>query len=158
MTSSDMFPGHGPALTMSSMATPSVLFLCVHNSFRSQMGAGFMRHLGGDGVTVFSGGSEPGDAVSPAAIEVMAELGIDIDGYQPKLWDDAEVRQADVVVSMGCGDVCPVYPGKRYVDWELEDTSGDSLDEVRRVRDEIRTRVAALLGELGVDPVASVDG
>lgn len=137
---------------MSAMV--SVLFLCVHNAFRSQMGAGFMRDLGGDAVTVFSGGSEPGDAVSPAAIEAMAEVGIDIEGYVPKLWEDAEVRQADVVVSMGCGDVCPVYPSKQYVDWELEDTSGDSMDEVRRVRDEIRGRVVGLLEELGV----AVDG
>ncbi len=146
MTSSNMLPASGHTM----LAVVSVLFLCVHNAFRSQIGAGFMRHLGGDSVTVFSGGSEPGDAISPAAIAAMAEVGIDIEGYVPKLWEDAEVRQADVVVSMGCGDVCPVYPSKRYVDWELEDTSGDSMDEVRRVRDEIRSRVVALMDELDI--------
>jgi arsenate reductase len=134
---------------------PSVLFLCVHNSFRSQMGAAFLRHLGGDGVTVFSGGSEPGDAVSPAAIEAMAELGIDLSGETPQVWDDAEVRRADAVVRMGCGDVCPVYPGKRYLDWELDDTSGGSIEEVRRVRDEIRRRVEELMRELGIEVVGA---
>lgn len=134
---------------------PSVLFLCVHNAFRSQMGAAFLRHLGGDGVTVFSGGSEPGDAVSPAAIQAMAEVGIDLSGETPKRWEDAEVRQAHAVVRMGCGDVCPVYPGKRYVDWELDDTANDSIEEVRRVRDEIRQLVEGLMAELGVAAVGA---
>jgi protein-tyrosine-phosphatase len=134
---------------------PAVLFLCVHNAFRSQMGAAFLRHLGGDGVTVFSGGSEPGDSVSPAAIEAMAEVGIDLSGQTPRLWEDTDVRQADAVVRMGCGDVCPVYPGKRYLDWELDDTSGDSIEEVRRVRDDIRRRVEVLMAELGIEAVAS---
>lgn len=134
---------------MSSMK-PNVLFLCVHNSFRSQMGAGFLRHLGGDGVTVLSGGSDPGQAVSPAAIAAMAEVGIDLSGETPQLWDDAAVRQADAVVRMGCGDICPVYPGKRYLDWELDDTSGDAMEEVRRVRDQIRELVEGLMAELGI--------
>lgn len=129
---------------------PSVLFLCVHNAGRSQMAAGWMRHLGGDAVTVFSAGSAPADAVNPAAVAAMAEVGIDIAGAQPRRWTDESVRAADVVVSMGCGDECPVYPGTRYVDWQLEDPAGRALAEVRPIRDEIGRRVRGLLAELGV--------
>ncbi len=135
-----------------SQGRPSVLFLCVHNAGRSQMAAGWLRHLAGDRVEVYSGGSAPGDSVNPAAVEVMAEAGIDISGAQPQKWSDSEVRAADVIVSMGCGDACPVYPGKRYVDWELTDPAGQPVEVVRGVRDEIRDRVVALMGELGVEP------
>ncbi len=129
---------------------PAVLFLCVHNAGRSQMAAGWLRHLAGDRVEVYSGGSAPGDAVNPAAVEVMAEVEIDISGAQPQKWSDSEVRAADVIVSMGCGDACPVYPGKRYVEWELTDPAGQPVEVVREVRDEIRDRVVALMGELGI--------
>lgn len=129
---------------------PAVLFLCVHNAGRSQMAAGWMRHLGGGAVDVFSGGSEPADRVNPAAVAAMQEVGIDIGGLQPQRWTDDEVRSADVVVTMGCGDTCPVFPGTRYVDWALDDPAGKPVEEVRPVRDEIERRVRALLGELGV--------
>ena len=127
---------------------PSVLFLCVHNAGRSQMAAGWMRHLAGDRVDVFSGGSEPASAVNQAAVAAMAEQGIDISAELPQPWADEIVRAADVIVTMGCGDACPVYPGKRYVDWELDDPAGRPVDEVRAIRDEIERRVRALLGEL----------
>jgi arsenate reductase len=130
---------------------PTVLFLCVHNAGRSQMAAGWLRHLAGDRVEVFSGGSEPGNQVNPAAVEAMAEVGIDIAGEQPRKWTDEQARAADVVVTMGCGDVCPVYPGKRYEDWELTDPAGKSVDFVRTVRDEIRERVENLVDSLPVD-------
>ncbi len=113
------------------------------------MAAGLMRHLAGTQVDVFSGGSEPAGSLNPAVIAAMAEVGIDISSETPHLWVDAEVRAADVVVTMGCGDVCPFYPGKRYLDWELEDPSGRTLDQVRAIRDEIERRVRALLDELG---------
>jgi arsenate reductase len=129
---------------------PAVLFLCVHNAGRSQMAAGWLRHLAGDTVDVFSGGSNPGEQVNPAAVEAMAEVGIDIAGAQPQPWTDEEVRAADVIVSMGCGDACPVYPGKRYEDWELRDPAGQPVEVVREVRDDIRARVEALLASLGV--------
>jgi protein-tyrosine-phosphatase len=132
---------------------PSVLFLCVHNAGRSQMAAGFMRHLGGADVDVFSGGSEPATHLNEAAVAVMAEKGIDISRELPQPWADEIVRAADVVVTMGCGDACPVYPGKRYVDWELDDPAGRPVVEVRPIRDEIERRVRVLLGELGVEPV-----
>jgi arsenate reductase (thioredoxin) len=128
---------------------PAVLFLCVHNAGRSQMAAGWLRHLAGDTVDVFSGGSNPGEQVNPAAVEAMAEVGIDIAGAQPQPWTDEEVRAADVIVSMGCGDACPVYPGKRYEDWELRDPAGQPVEVVREVRDDIRARVEALLASLG---------
>jgi len=131
----------------------SVLFLCVHNAGRSQMAAGWMRHLAGDRVEVFGGGSEPGEQVNPAAVEVMAERGIDISGSLPQPWSDDVVRAMDVVVTMGCGDECPYYPGTRYVDWELDDPAGKSADAVRPVRDEIERRVRRLLTEFGVEPV-----
>ena len=130
--------------------TPAVLFLCVHNAGRSQMAAGWLRHLAGDRVEVFSGGSAPGDAVNPRAVEAMAEVGIDIAGEQPKPWTDDVVRAVDVIVSMGCGDACPVLPGKRYEDWELTDPAGQPIEVVRRVRDQIRERVEALIAGLDV--------
>jgi len=133
-----------------SPTVPSILFLCVHNAGRSQMAAGFARHLGGERVAVYSGGSEPADQVNPAAVAAMGEVGIDIRDHRPHRWTDGEVRDADVVVTMGCGDTCPVYPGKRYVDWELDDPAGKPVDAVRPVRNEIERRVRALLAELGV--------
>ena len=134
---------------------PSVLFLCVHNAGRSQMAAGFMRHLGGDGVDVYSGGSEPATHLNAAAVAAMAEKDIDISRELPQPWTDEIVRAADVVVTMGCGDACPFYPGKRYVDWELEDPAGRTVEEVRPIRDEIERRVRQLLVELGVEPQPS---
>jgi protein-tyrosine-phosphatase len=131
---------------------PSVLFLCVHNAGRSQMAAGWMRHLAGDRIDVFSGGSEPAEGLNKAAVEAMAEKGIDIGDVLPQPWADEIVRAADVIVTMGCGDSCPVYPGKRYLDWELEDPSGKTLEEVRPIRDEIERRVRTLMSELGVEP------
>jgi protein-tyrosine-phosphatase len=127
---------------------PEVLFVCVHNAGRSQMAAGLMRHEAGDRVRVRSAGSEPADAVNPVAVEAMAELGIDIAGDAPRRLEDEGVREADVVITMGCGDACPVYPGKRYEDWELEDPAGKDLDTVRAIRDEIAARVRALVAEI----------
>lgn len=138
---------HEPLETASK---PSVVFLCVHNAGRSQMAAGWMRHLGGDGVDVFSGGSDPAEAVNPAAMEAMAERGIDIGDQTPRRWNDDIIREADVIVTMGCGDTCPVFPGKRYLDWELEDPSGKSVETVRGIRDQIEQRVRGLMVELGV--------
>lgn len=133
-----------------STLKPSVLFLCVHNAGRSQMAAGWMRHLGGEYVDVFSGGSEPADQVNRAAVRAMAEKGIDISGEVPQPWADEIVGAADVVVTMGCGDACPVFPGKRYVDWELEDPSGKTLEEVRPIRDDLEQRVRGLMAELEI--------
>ena len=127
---------------------PSVLFLCVHNAGRSQMAAGWMRHLAGDRVEVFSGGSEPATEINKVAVAAMAEKGIDISQEIPQPWADEIVRAADVVVTLGFGDACPVFPGKRYVDWELEDPSGQSIDVVRRIRDDLEARVRGLLTEL----------
>jgi arsenate reductase (thioredoxin) len=129
---------------------PMVVFLCVQNAGRSQMAAGWARSLGGDAVEVYSGGSDPAAEVNPKAVEAMAEVGIDISREFPKRWTDEVLQAADVIVTMGCGDACPVYPGKRYEDWELADPAGLDLEGVRRVRDEIGSRVRALLGELGV--------
>jgi len=129
---------------------PTVLFLCVHNAGRSQMALGFFQHLAGDRAVAWSGGSEPGMEVNPAAIEAMRERGIDISAEYPKPWTDEVVRAADVVISMGCGDACPIFPGKRYEDWALDDPAGMSVDEVRPVRDEIRRRVVELLASLDV--------
>lgn len=131
---------------------PSVLFLCVHNAGRSQMAAGFMRHLAGNRVDVFSGGSEPAESINKAAVAAMAEKGIDIKSELPRPWADEVVRAADVIVTMGCGDACPFYPGKRYLDWELDDPAGKSIEEVRPIRDEIERRVRALMADLGVEP------
>jgi protein-tyrosine-phosphatase len=136
-----------------STLNPSVLFLCVHNAGRSQMAAGLMRRLAGEQVDVFSGGSAPADLVNQAAVSAMAELGIDISKEIPQPWSDEIIRAADVVVTMGCGDTCPIFPGKRYVDWDLDDPSGKSIDEVRPIRDELENRVRILMGELGVTPV-----
>ncbi len=135
-------------LELGDSAKPAILFLCVHNAGRSQMAAGFARHLGGDRVDVFSGGTEPADEINRAAVSAMAEIGIDITKQSPQPWADEIVRAADVIVSMGCGDACPVYPGKKYVDWELEDPAGKPIEEVRPIRDDIRARVEALLEEL----------
>jgi protein-tyrosine-phosphatase len=127
---------------------PAVVFLCVHNAGRSQMAAGFMRTLGAGRIDVFSGGSEPADQVNPVAVAAMAEKGIDIGGVQPRRWVDDELRAADVIVTMGCGDECPFYPGKRYLDWELTDPAGKPIEEVRPIRDDIEQRVRDLLAEL----------
>jgi arsenate reductase (thioredoxin) len=127
---------------------PEVLFVCVHNAGRSQMAAGLLAKLGGDRISVRSAGSEPADEINPAAVEAMAEVGVDLSRELPKPLADAAVRSADVVITMGCGDACPIYPGKRYEDWALEDPAGRELEEVRQIRDEIERRVRALLGEL----------
>ena len=129
---------------------PTVLFVCVHNAGRSQMAAGYLQHWAGDRVDVRSAGSEPADRINPAAVEVMREEGIDITTHQPRLIRVDDVKQADVVITMGCGDACPVFPGTRYEDWELEDPAGQSMDAVRAIRDEIRGRVHALLDRLAV--------
>jgi arsenate reductase len=129
---------------------PTVLFLCVHNAGRSQMALGWFEKLAGDRAVAWSGGSEPGVEVNPAAVAAMAEVGIDITGEYPKPWTDEIVQAADVVITMGCGDACPVFPGKRYEDWTLEDPAGRDLDAVRAIRDEIGERVRTLLDELGV--------
>jgi arsenate reductase (thioredoxin) len=128
--------------------TPEVLFVCVHNAGRSQMAAALLRHHAGDRVRVRSAGSDPGDAVNPVAMEAMKGLGLDISGALPTRLADEDVRAADVVITMGCGDACPIYPGKRYEDWELEDPAGKDLETVRRIRDEIDERVRALLRDL----------
>ncbi len=129
---------------------PAVMFLCVHNAGRSQMAQGFFLHLAGGAAIAWSGGSEPGDQVNPVAIEAMGERGIDISGEFPKPWTDATVRAAEVVITMGCGDACPVVPGKRYEDWALDDPAGKDLAAVRVIRDEIEQRVRKLLAEIGV--------
>ncbi|KZX21114.1 arsenate reductase ArsC [Rathayibacter tanaceti] len=130
------------------MAAPTVLVVCIHNAGRSQMAAGYLRALSGGAVQVRSGGSEPGDRINPVAIRAMAEEGIDISQAVPQLMTTEQVQASDVVVTMGCGDVCPVFPGKRYEDWDLADPHGKELDEVRAIRDDIRRRVQALLAEL----------
>lgn len=127
---------------------PIVLFLCTHNAGRSQMALGYFRELAGELAIAWSGGSEPGSSVNPAAIASMNEVGIDISGEFPKPWTDEIVKAADVVVTMGCGDACPIFPGKRYVDWAIADPAGMSLEEIRPIRDEIRDRVSALISEL----------
>jgi arsenate reductase len=129
---------------------PTVLFLCVHNAGRSQMALGWFNRLAGGRAVAWSGGSEPGTEVNPSAIEAMAEVGIDIAQEFPKPWTDAIVRAADVVVTMGCGDACPLFPGKRYEDWELDDPAGQSVAAVRPIRDEIERRVIKLIDSLGV--------
>jgi arsenate reductase (thioredoxin) len=129
---------------------PAVLFLCVHNAGRSQMAAGWLRHLAGEEVDVFSGGSEPAESTNAAAIQAMAEVGIDISAEHPKPWSDEVARTADVIVTMGCGDACPIYPGKRYEDWELTDPAGRPVEVVREVRDDIEGRVRSLMASLDV--------
>jgi arsenate reductase (thioredoxin) len=132
-----------------AQATPVVLFVCVHNAGRSQMAAGFLQHRAGDRMRVLSAGSEPADRLNPAVVSAMAEVGIDITRATPTLLDGEMVRESDVVVTMGCGDTCPFFPGKRYLDWELEDPAGRSIEEVRPIRDEIERRVLGLIDELG---------
>jgi len=136
-----------------SAATPSVLFVCVHNAGRSQMAAGFLRALSGGAVEVRSAGSMPAEQINPAAVEAMLEVGIDIRAEQPKVLTTEAVRASDVVITMGCGDTCPIFPGKRYEDWVLEDPAGQGIESVRPIRDEIRGRILTLLGELGVAAV-----
>jgi arsenate reductase (thioredoxin) len=129
---------------------PSVLFMCVHNAGRSQMAAGWLRHLAGDRITVYSGGSKPTDQINPAAVAAMSEVGIDITYEFPKPWTDEIVRASDVVVTMGCGDACPLFPGKRYEDWQLDDPAGRDVADVRPIRDDIRMRVEDLMASLGI--------
>jgi arsenate reductase len=127
---------------------PSVLFVCVHNAGRSQMAAGYLTHLAGGVIDVRSAGSEPSDRLNPVVVQAMAEEGIDITAEQPKILTDDAVRASDVVITMGCGDTCPYYPGKRYEDWTLDDPSGQDLDHVRPIRDQIRGRIETLIAEL----------
>ena len=141
MTTSDSSPS-------TSAHKPSVLFVCVHNAGRSQMAAGFMTHLGQGRVDVLSAGSAPKDSINPVAVEAMAEIGIDISDNSPKILTPEAVQQSDAVITMGCGDACPFYPGKRYEDWVLEDPAGQGIESVRIIRDEIKVRVETLLAEL----------
>ncbi len=126
----------------------TILFVCVHNAGRSQMAAGFMKSLGKDKVNVLSAGSMPKDQINPVAVEVMKEVGIDISNNQPKILTTESVKESDVVITMGCGDACPIFPGKRYEDWQLEDPAGKDLETVRKIRDEIKSRIEALLSEI----------
>ncbi len=129
-------------------SAPTVLFVCVHNAGRSQMAAGYLRHLAGDRVEVLSSGSEPKDQINPVAADVMLEEGIDIRDNEPKILTDDQVQASDVVITMGCGDACKFYPGKRYEDWELEDPAGKDVDTVRRIRDDIKGRIERLIAEI----------
>jgi protein-tyrosine-phosphatase len=139
---------------MSETTQPSALFVCVHNAGRSQMAAGYLRHLSGGAVEVRSAGSMPAEQINPVAVEAMLEEGIDIRAERPKVLTTDAVKASDVVITMGCGDACPIFPGKRYEDWALADPAGQGIESVRPIRDEIRRRVEVLLGELGVRPVA----
>jgi arsenate reductase len=132
---------------------PSVLFVCVHNAGRSQMAAGYLEALGGGQVEVRSAGSAPADQVNPSAVEAMAEEGIDLAAASPKVLTPEAVQASDVVITMGCGDACPIFPGKRYEDWELEDPAGKGVESVRPIRDDIRRRVLDLLASLDIEPV-----
>jgi arsenate reductase (thioredoxin) len=138
---------------MTPTTRPSVLFVCVHNAGRSQMAAGFLGALSGGAVEVRSAGSMPADQINPAAVDAMGELGIDLRTEHPKILTREAVQASDVVITMGCGDACPIFPGKRYEDWTLDDPAGQGIESVRPIRDEIRARVLTLLAELGVDPV-----
>lgn len=129
-------------------STPSVLFVCVHNAGRSQMAAAFLHNLAGDRIEVLSAGSAPADHINPAAVEAMLEVGIDMSAASPKILTEDAVRASDVVITMGCGDACTIYPGKRYEDWQLDDPAGKGIESVRQIRDDIRTRVEALISEL----------
>jgi len=129
-------------------AKPSVLFVCVHNAGRSQMAAGFLRELGAGKIEVLSAGSAPADSINPSVVAAMNELGIDISAEQPKILTTESVQVSDVVITMGCGDVCPIFPGKRYEDWKLEDPAGQGVDAVRPIRDEIKARIEVLISEL----------
>ena len=133
---------------MSSATKPAVLFVCVPNAGRSQMAAGFLRHMAGDRIEVRSAGSVPADQINAVAVDAMAELGIDIAGEQPKVLTTEAVQDSDVVITMGCGDACPYFPGKRYEDWKLDDPAGQGIDSVRPIRDDIRGRIEQLVGEL----------
>ncbi|MFE9613079.1 arsenate reductase ArsC [Streptomyces sp. NPDC006012] len=135
---------------MSDTTAPSVLFVCVHNAGRSQMAAAFLTHLAGDRVEVRSAGSVPADTVNPAVVQAMAEAGIDISSETPKVLTVEAVHASDVVITMGCGDACPVFPGKRYLDWTLADPAGQGVDAVRPIRDEIEKRVRGLMAELAI--------
>ena len=135
---------------------PTVLFLCTHNAGRSQMALGFFTHLAGEDAVAWSGGSEPGNEINPAAIAAMDEIGIDITGEFPKPWTDEIVQAADVVITMGCGDACPIFPGKRYENWDLPDPAGQSVDAVRPIRDEIEGRVRQLLADLEIPPTVEL--
>ena len=132
---------------------PSVLYVCVHNAGRSQMAAAWTRHLSGGAVEVRSAGSAPADQINPIAVEAMLEVGIDMRAEEPKVLTTDAVQASDAVITMGCGDACPIFPGKRYEDWALADPAGQGIEAVRPIRDEIRARVLTLLGELGVEPV-----
>jgi len=143
--------------TISKPSKPSVLFVCVHNAGRSQMAAAYLAHLSDGAVEVRSAGSEPADQVNSAAVEAMAEEGIDITAETPKILTTETVKASDVVITMGCGDTCPIFPGKRYEDWELEDPAGKGVESVRRIRDSIKARVLELLASLDVVPVEVVD-
>ena len=132
----------------SDAVRPTVLFVCVHNAGRSQMAAGYLQHLAGDRVTVLSAGSEPKDQINPIAVEAMAEEGIDIAHNVPKVLTTESVKDSDVVITMGCGDACPIFPGKRYEDWELDDPAGQGIESVRVIRDDIRARIEQLIGEI----------
>ncbi|HEY8788689.1 MAG TPA: arsenate reductase ArsC [Actinopolymorphaceae bacterium] len=133
---------------MSVTSRPTVLFVCIHNAGRSQMAAGFLSHLAGDRVDVRSAGSEPGNAINPIAVAAMAEVGVDISNNTPTILTPESVQTAGVVITMGCGDACPFYPGKRYLDWQLDDPAGQPLERVRPIRDEIERRVTVLIDEL----------
>ncbi len=133
---------------MTETTRPAVLFVCVHNAGRSQMAAGYLQALAGDRIDVFSAGSEPGDRVNPAAVAVMAEEGIDLSAATPRVLTVDAVRRADVVITMGCGDACPIFPGRRYEDWPLDDPAGQPAEAVRAIRDEIKARVETLIAQL----------
>jgi arsenate reductase len=133
---------------MTESTRPTVLFVCVHNAGRSQMAAGYLRELAGDRIEVLSAGSEPADQVNPVAVKAMAEVGVDIATEQPKVLTTEAVQESDVVITMGCGDACPFFPGKRYEDWKLDDPAGQGIEAVRPIRDEIRRRVEALIASL----------
>lgn len=135
-------------MTDTTTAKPSVLFVCVHNAGRSQMAAGFLRDIAGDRIEVRSAGSMPADQINPIAVEAMSELGIDITAEQPKVLTTEAVHASDVVITMGCGDACPFFPGKRYEDWKLDDPAGQGIDAVRPIRDDIRARIEQLVNEL----------
>ena len=139
-------------MTETTQRTPSALFVCVHNAGRSQMAAGYLRHLSGGAVQVRSAGSVPAEQLNPVAVEAMLEEGIDIRAERPQVLTTDAVQASDVVITMGCGDACPIFPGKRYEDWALDDPAGQGIDAVRPIRDEIRGRVLPLPAELGVEP------
>ncbi|WP_454195720.1 arsenate reductase ArsC [Nocardia sp. Marseille-Q1738] len=136
------------------VSKPSVLFVCVHNAGRSQMAAAFLTHLSGDRVDVRSAGSAPADRINPVAVEAMREIGIDMSAEVPKVLTDEAVQASDVVITMGCGDACPYFPGKQYLDWKLDDPAGQGIEAIRPIRDEIEQRIRDLLDELGIKPVA----